>query len=205
MHRQTDGAALIGDGSGDGLADPPSGIGGELVTLLVIKLFSRTNQSQTALLDQILEGEAAVHVFLCDRNHEPEVRLHHFFLGASPQHQPTPEFNQRHFHQGRPFLGVGVVALIGFKLGGQLLKLQQIGDLAGQFDLLIRAQQPDAADFLQIDPDRILGVDPLGAHLDAGERFGFGVLFVVFAQLVVRLEQQGVAVIKVGVDLTPGQ
>ena len=97
------------------------------------------------------------------------------------------------------------MALIGFKLGGQLLKLQQIGDLAGQFDLLIRAQQPDAADFLQIDPDRILGVDPLGAHLDTGERFGFGVLFVVFAQLVVRLEQQGVAVIKVGVDLTPGQ
>src|SRR5918992_1933368 len=35
VHRDADGAGLVGDGPGDGLADPPGGVGGELEALVV--------------------------------------------------------------------------------------------------------------------------------------------------------------------------
>src|SRR5215472_520267 len=38
VHRDADGARLIGDGSGDRLADPPSRVGAELVSALVLEL-----------------------------------------------------------------------------------------------------------------------------------------------------------------------
>ena len=54
------------------------------------------------------------------------------------------------------------MALVDLELGSQFLKLEQVGDLAGQLDLLVGPQQPDPADLLEIDPDRVFGVDPLG-------------------------------------------
>ena len=172
MNRQSDGAALIGDGAGDRLADPPGGVGGEFVALLVIELLSCTDQAEGTLLDQVLEAQAPVHVLLGDRHHQPQVRLNHLFLGPTAEHQAATELDQRHVHQHRPLLGVGIVAVIRLELSGQLLELQQISDLAGQFDLLIRAEQANAADLLQIDADRVFGVDTLGAHLDAGQGLG---------------------------------
>ena len=73
------------------------------------------------------------------------------------------------------------MAVVGFKLGGQFLQLQQVGDLAGQFNFLIRPQQADAADFLQIDADGILGVDTLGSYLDAAEGLGAAAVFTLVA------------------------
>ena len=38
MHRQTDGAALLGDRAGDCLTDPPGRVGREAVALMVVEL-----------------------------------------------------------------------------------------------------------------------------------------------------------------------
>jgi hypothetical protein len=48
------------------LADPPRGIGGELVAATVLKLLDAANEAEVALLDEIQELQAAVAVLLGD-------------------------------------------------------------------------------------------------------------------------------------------
>jgi len=55
VHRNANGAGLVGNGPGDGLADPPRGVSGELVAAAVLKLFDRLHQPHVALLDQVEE------------------------------------------------------------------------------------------------------------------------------------------------------
>ena len=83
MHRNTDGARLVGDGSGDGLTDPPGGIGREFVAAAVFKLVHRLHQADVAFLNQVEELQAAVGVFLGNRNYQTQVGFHHFFFGAT--------------------------------------------------------------------------------------------------------------------------
>ena len=45
MYGDADGTGLIGDGAGDGLTDPPCGVGGELVALGVVELFHGLDQT----------------------------------------------------------------------------------------------------------------------------------------------------------------
>jgi hypothetical protein len=82
VHRDADGAGLIGDGAGDGLADPPRGVRAELVAALVLELLDRLHQADVALLDEVEELEPAVRVLLRDRHDEPEVRLDQLGLGT---------------------------------------------------------------------------------------------------------------------------
>ena len=82
MHRDTDGARLIGDGAGDGLANPPGGVGGELVAAAVLELVDRLHQADVALLDQVQELQAAVRVLLGDGDDEAQVGLDQLGLGA---------------------------------------------------------------------------------------------------------------------------
>src|SRR5471032_631529 len=81
VHRNADGARLIGDGSGDGLADPPRRIGSELVAALVFELVDRLHQADVAFLNQVEELQAAVGVLLRDRYDQAEVRLDQLGLG----------------------------------------------------------------------------------------------------------------------------
>ena len=83
MHRNADGPRLIGDGAGDGLADPPGRIGRELVAPAVLELVDRLHQADVAFLDKIEELEAAVGVLLGDRDDEAQVGLDHFLLGPA--------------------------------------------------------------------------------------------------------------------------
>ena len=83
MHRDADGAGLVCDGAGDGLTDPPGGVGRELVTATVFKLVHRLHQANVAFLNEVEELQATVGVFLGDRNHETQVGLDHLFLGAA--------------------------------------------------------------------------------------------------------------------------
>ena len=177
MHREPDGSALVCDGTGDGLTDPPRGVGGELVPLFVIELLGCTNQTETALLNQVLKTQAPVHVLLGNRDHKTQVRLNHFFLGPSSQHQATPETDQGHLHKGGPFLVVRLTSVVTFELSRKLLEVQQVRDFACQLDFLIRPQQADATDLLQIHPNGVFGVNTLGSDLDARERFCFGCFF----------------------------
>ncbi len=83
MHRNPDGAGLVGDGAGDRLANPPGGVGGELVATAVFELVHGFHQADVAFLDQVQELQAAVGVFLGDGDHQAQVGLDHFFLGAA--------------------------------------------------------------------------------------------------------------------------
>ena len=83
MHRDTDGARLVGDRAGDRLPDPPGGVGRELVAAAVFELVDRLHQADVAFLDQVEELQAAVGVFLGDGNDEAQVGLHHLLLGLA--------------------------------------------------------------------------------------------------------------------------
>ena len=81
VHRNADRARLVGDRAGDRLADPPGGIGRELVAAAIFEFVDRLHQADIAFLDQIEELQAAVGVFLGDRDHQPQIGLDHLLLG----------------------------------------------------------------------------------------------------------------------------
>ena len=58
VDRDADRARLVGDGPGDGLADPPGGVGGELEALAPVELLDGADQAQVAFLDQVEEVDA---------------------------------------------------------------------------------------------------------------------------------------------------
>src|SRR4051794_28515861 len=83
MYGDTDGARLIGKRAADRLADPPRGIGRELVAASIFKFVDRSQEANVSFLDEVQELQAAIGVFLRDRNHEAEIRLHHLLLGLA--------------------------------------------------------------------------------------------------------------------------
>ena len=81
VHRDPDRARLVGDRPRDGLADPPGGVGRELVAAPVVELLDRADQPERALLDQVEERQPAAEVALRDRDDQAQVRLDHLLLG----------------------------------------------------------------------------------------------------------------------------
>ena len=77
-----DGTGLIGNGAGDGLPDPPGGVGGELVALGVVEFLHGLDEAQVALLNQIQEQHAAAHIPLGNGHHQTEVGLCQLLLGG---------------------------------------------------------------------------------------------------------------------------
>src|SRR6266446_6931337 len=75
VHGNADRPRLVGDGTRDGLTDPPRRVRRELVALVVVELLDRADQAHVAFLDQIEERHAAPDVLLGDRHDQPEVRL----------------------------------------------------------------------------------------------------------------------------------
>src|ERR1035438_4576992 len=82
VNRDTDGAGLVGDGAGDGLADPPGGVGRKLVTAAVFELVGGAHEADIALLNEVQEMKSAVYVFLGDGDHQAEVGLDQILFGA---------------------------------------------------------------------------------------------------------------------------
>src|SRR5450830_787754 len=74
VDRDPDRAGLVGYGAGYRLADPPGGVRGELVALLVVELLDRADESDVPFLNQIEEGHTAADVLLRDRDDQPQVR-----------------------------------------------------------------------------------------------------------------------------------
>ena len=81
VHRNADGAGLIGDGAGDGLANPPSRVGGKLVAAAPLEFVDGLHQADVAFLNQVEELQAAVGIFLRDGNDQAKVGFDQFFLG----------------------------------------------------------------------------------------------------------------------------
>ena len=55
VHRDADRAGLVGDGAGDGLADPPSRVGRKFVAAAVFEFLDRFHEAHVALLDEVEE------------------------------------------------------------------------------------------------------------------------------------------------------
>src|SRR6266542_1975845 len=81
VDRDPDRAGLVGDGPGNRLADPPRRVRRELVAPTIFELVDGLHEPDVAFLDEIQELQAAIRVLLRDRDHEPQVRLHHLLLG----------------------------------------------------------------------------------------------------------------------------
>src|SRR6478609_5810518 len=80
VDRNTNRACLVRDRAGNGLTDPPRGIGRELVPAPILELVDRLHQADVPFLNQIEELQPAVRVFLRDRYDESEVRFDEFLL-----------------------------------------------------------------------------------------------------------------------------
>ena len=70
-----DSASLIGHRPGDRLADPPGGVGGELITLGVVEFLHRVDQAQIVFLGQVQQWHAVPGVALGERDDQSEVDL----------------------------------------------------------------------------------------------------------------------------------
>ena len=81
VHRDADRAGLVGDRARHGLADPPGGVGRELVAAPVVELLDRADQAERPLLDQVEERQPPAQIALGDRDDEAQVRLDHLLLG----------------------------------------------------------------------------------------------------------------------------
>src|SRR5580704_9043950 len=68
VHRDADGAGLIGDGAGNGLANPPGGVGGKFVAAAVLEFVDGLHQADVAFLNQVEKLQATVGIFFRDRN-----------------------------------------------------------------------------------------------------------------------------------------
>ena len=75
MDWHTDGPGLVGNASGDGLANPPGSVGGELVSLTVLEFLHSLDETNVTLLHQVKELETAVGIFLGDGYHQSEVGI----------------------------------------------------------------------------------------------------------------------------------
>ncbi len=107
VHRNADGARLIGNRACDGLANPPGGVGGEFVAAPVFKLVHRLHQPDIAFLYQVEELQTAVGVFLGNRDHQPQVGFDHLLLGPARSRLALVhalvnvlQVRQRHHHAG---------------------------------------------------------------------------------------------------------
>src|SRR6266571_891321 len=75
VDRDADRPRLVRDGAGDGLSDPPRRVRRELVSLAVVELLDRADETDVSFLDQVEEAHAAADVLLRDRDNETKVRL----------------------------------------------------------------------------------------------------------------------------------
>src|SRR5262249_12686367 len=80
VNGHTDGARLILEPTTDRLPNPPGGVSRELEATSIFELVDGFHQADVAFLDQVKEQQAAVGIFLCDRDHEAQVRLYHLLL-----------------------------------------------------------------------------------------------------------------------------
>ena len=144
VHRDADGARLVGDRARDGLADPPRRVGGELEALRVVELLDRTDQPEVALLHEVEQRHAPPDVALGDRHDEAQVGLGELLLGelAVGCHGLQRRLRSRR---------TAALRLVLEPLGG----VQPGLDALGERHLLLGGEQRDLADLLEVHADRV--------------------------------------------------
>ena len=81
MHRQTNRPGFIQNGAGNGLPDPPGGVGGKLISLFIIKTKNRPHQPQIAFLNQVGQGQSLMHITFGNGDNQTKVCPDHGILG----------------------------------------------------------------------------------------------------------------------------
>ncbi len=81
MNRHTDGTSLVRNRAGDGLANPPGGVGGKTKTTLVFIFLNGFHQAQIAFLDQIQKGYTAPNITFRNADHQTGVRFNQMGTG----------------------------------------------------------------------------------------------------------------------------
>ena len=151
---EADRAARVGDAAGDGLADPPRGVGGELEALAPVELLDGVHQAEVALLDEVQEREARRLVLLGDRDDQAQVGLHEGALGVLALARRAPQLA---LAGGRDVLGGG------FELGARL-----VAGLDGlrQPDLVVLGQQRVLTDVGEVETYEVflVALDALLGH-----------------------------------------
>src|SRR5215204_5702158 len=82
VHRDADGAGLVGHGPAESLPDPPRCIRGEPKAPVWVEPLNRLHQSYVALLDEVLEGKTVSTILLGYRDDQPEVLLYQLSAGS---------------------------------------------------------------------------------------------------------------------------
>src|SRR6185312_16133975 len=80
VHRNTDLPGLVRHSALHRLADPPGGVGRELVPPAPVELLHGTDEADDPLLDEVEQAEPMPLVLLRDRDDEPEIRVDHALL-----------------------------------------------------------------------------------------------------------------------------
>ena len=80
VHGDPDWICLIADRAIDGLADPPDGMGRELVAAAPVELLGRPDETERAFLDEVEQRDAMVLVALGNGYDEAKVRVDHLHL-----------------------------------------------------------------------------------------------------------------------------
>src|SRR5271154_5458631 len=144
VHRDTDGAGLVRDGAGDGLTDPPGGIGREFVTATVLELVDGLHEADVALLNEVEELKTAVGVLLRDGDDEAKVGLDELALGALGIHVALDHLALRALEVGYGDAGVLLDAL---EVGAAvlLLALVLLAQLLGLRGLVLGLERLDLA------------------------------------------------------------
>ena len=157
VHRQADGPTGVGDAPGDGLADPPRGVGRELEALAPVELLDGVDQAEVALLDQVQEGQSRRLVLLGDRHHQAQVGRHEGLLGRASA-AITIVRNSRCGAAVVDPLAVALASSAGIPAGL---------DGLGQPGLVVLGEQRVLPDVRQVEPDEVLVV-PFDAFLRQG-------------------------------------
>src|SRR5437879_9312516 len=72
--------AWSGDGACDGLANPPGGVGGELVAAAPVEPVGAFHEPEIAFLDQVEKLQAMMGVFLGDGDDQAKVGFGQFYF-----------------------------------------------------------------------------------------------------------------------------
>jgi hypothetical protein len=130
---------------GDGLADPPRGVGGEAEAPPHVEPLDGGHQPHVALLHEVEEGQGGGRgVALGDGHHEPEVRVHELLGGAVALLDGRLE--------ARPLF---VVELLG--VVGELLGCLTSGDQGQAETLLVASSQEGVAPHIgEVQPDQLV-------------------------------------------------
>ena len=158
VHGEPHDTALLGDAAGDGLTDPPGGVGGELEALAVVELLDRPDQAGVALLDQVEHRHLRAAVLARDRHDQTQVGGDELVEGALALGDHPLELLL-----GRRLRGSALLAAHA-TLGQEVLGKESGFDGLAQLDLTGGIEQRGTRDLVEVHTDAVSSLGAL-THL----------------------------------------